>query len=86
MHAIHTTDHHDTTKSAIDNMIRVSNSRVQALIDISAFHSFISILFTNILGLQYETLDFALSVGAPLSKDCKLSYMSSFVRIEIEGQ
>ena len=54
------------------------------MFDTGASHSFISILFASMLGLEPEPLDSTLSVGVPLGRDCELSYCCSLVRIEID--
>ena len=49
-----------------------------------ASHSFISMLFTSILGLEYEPLEFALCVDVPLDTDCELSFWCGSIQIDIE--
>ena len=64
-------------------MILVSSSWAHTLFDTGASHSFISILFASILGLEHELLDSTLSVGVLLGQDCELSYYCSSVRIVV---
>ena len=83
---MHTSDHHGiTTGSTIDGMLLVSNSWAHALFDTGASQSFISMLFASMLGLEYEPLESALSVGVPLGRDCELSFRCGFVWIDIGG-
>ena len=41
-------------------------------------------LFARILGLEYEPLEYALSEGVPLGRDCELSFHCSLVHIDID--
>ena len=38
------------------------------------------------LGLEYEPLEFTLSVGVPLGRNCELSFRCSSVRINIDDR
>ena len=68
-------DYYNTVVGTIvDDVILVSSSWARMLFDTSASHSFISIPFVSMLGLEYEPLDSTLSMGVPLGLDCKLSY------------
>ena len=70
--------------TTVGGMVLVFNSWAHTLFDTSASHSFIPVLFANMLGLKHESLDSTLSVGVPLGRDCELSYRCSSVRIEID--
>ena len=84
---MHTSNHHGTTvSSTIDGMLLVSNSWAHVLFDTSASHSFISMLFASIIGLENEPLESALSVGVPLGRDCELSFRCGSVQIDIGGR
>ena len=86
-YAIQQRDQHDVAVGIIvDGMVLVSSSWAHVLFDTSASHSFISTLFTSILGLEFETLSLVMSVGVLFGRDCELSYGCSFVRIEIGGR
>ena len=66
-YAVQASDHHDTTAgTTIDGMLLVSSSWAHVLFDSGASHSFISMLFVSVLGLEYEPLEFTLSMGVPL--------------------
>lgn len=54
------------------------------MFDTGALHSFISVLFASMLGLKYESLDFTLSAGVLLGRDCELSYRCNLVHIKID--
>ena len=43
-------------------------------------------MFVSMLGLEYEPLESALSVGVPLGRDCELSFWYGLVQIDIRGQ
>ena len=70
-----------TTCPTVDGMLLGSNSWASVLFDTSASHFFISMLFVRMLGLEYEPLESALSVGFPLDRDCELSFWCSLVCI-----
>ena len=53
--------------TTIGSMVLVSSSWAHTLFDTGASHSFISVLFKSMLGLEYEPLDSTLSIGVPLS-------------------
>ena len=81
MHA----NYHDTTTDAIvDSMVLVFSSCAHTLFDTGASHSFISVLFAGMLGLEYEPLDSTLTVRRPLGRDFELSYWYGSLRIEID--
>ena len=81
---MHTFDHHNTSAcTTIDGMVLVSSSWARVLFNIGALHSFISILFTSMLRLEYEPLESALNEGVPLDRDCELSFQYGSVRIDI---
>lgn len=67
----------------IDGRVLVSSSWGHVLFDTRASHSFISTLFVNILGLEFESLDSVMSVGVPLGRNCELFYGFSFVHVKI---
>ena len=78
-------NYHDTvTDTTIDGIVLVSSYWAHTLFDTGASHSFISILFVNMLGLEYELLDSTFSMGVPLGRDCELSYCCGSVHIEID--
>ena len=55
------TDYYDTiVGTTVDGIVLVSSSWAHTLFDTSASHSFILVLFTSMLGLEYELLDFIL--------------------------
>ena len=84
---MHTSDHHGTTTgSTINDMLLVSSSWAHVLFDTGASHSFISMLFASMLGLEYEPLESTLSMGVPLGRDCEFSFWCGSVRIDIEGR
>ena len=70
--------------TTIDGMVLVSSSWAHTLFDIGASHSFTSVIFVGMLGLECESLDSPLSVGVPLGRDCELLYRCRLVRIEID--
>lgn len=81
------TSQHDTsTGTIIDSIVLISSSWAHVLFDDGESYSFISVLFVNMHGLDFETLDLVTSVGVPLGKDCDLSFGYSLVHIEIGGQ
>ena len=67
-------------------MLQASSSWAHVLFDTGASHSFISMLFSSMLGLEYEPLEYVLSVGVPLGRDCELSFRCGSVRINIGGR
>ena len=73
----------DTT---VNGMVLVSSSWAHTLFDTGASHSFITILFTSMLGLEPEPLDSTLSVGVPLGGNYELSYHCNSLSIEIDGR
>ena len=77
-------DYDSPAGTTIDSMVLVSSSWAYTLFDTGASHSFISILFASMLGLEYELLDSTLGMGVPLGRDCELSYRCGLVRIEID--
>ena len=86
-YAMHILDYHDiTVGTTVDSMLLVSSSWAYVLFDISASHSFISMLFANMPELEYEPLESTLSVGVQLDRDCDLSFRCSSVRIDISGR
>ena len=64
-------------------LVLVSSFWVYTLFDTSMSHSFISVLFTSTLGVEYEPLDSTLSVGVHLGQDYELSKCFNLVHIEI---
>ena len=73
-------DYHNTTVgTAIDSMRLLSSSLAHVLFDIAASHSFISMLFVSMLGLDYETVESTLSVGIPLGTYCELFFQCSLI-------
>ena len=70
--------------TAVDSVVLVSSSLAHTLFDTGVSHSFISILFASMLGLEPEPLDSTLSMGVPLGRDCEFSYRYSSVRIDID--
>ena len=84
---MHTSDHHGTTKGfTVNGMLLISSSWAHVLFDTGASHSFIYRLFASMLGLEYEPLEFTLSVGVPLGRDYELSFQCDFVRIDVGGR
>ena len=82
-----TSDYHETTAgTTVDGMLLVSSSWAHVLFDTGASHSFISMLFVSMLGLEYESLKSTLSMGVPLGRDCELSFQYSTVWIDIGGR
>ena len=82
---MHEIDYCGTTMGTIINsMVLVSSSLPYTLVDTGASHSFISVLFTSMLGLEYEWIDCILSVYVPLGRDYELSCCDSLVYIEID--
>ena len=77
-------DYDTLAGTTVDGMVLVSSSWAHTLFDTSASHSFISILFASMLGLEHELLDSTLSVRIPLGRDYELSYCCSSVCIEID--
>ena len=67
-------------------MLLVSSSWAHVLFDTGASHSFISMLFVSMLGLEYEPLESTLSVGVPQGRDCELSFQCSAVWIDVGGR
>ena len=81
-----TSDHHNaTTGTTVDGMLLFSNYWAHVLFDTGASHSFTSILFMSMLGLEYETLESTLSVGVPLGRDYELSFQCSVIQIDVGG-
>ena len=66
-------------------MILVSSSWAHDLFDNGVSHSFISILFASMLGLEFETLSSVIGVGVLLGRDYEFSFSCSFLHIEISG-
>ena len=60
-------------------MVLVSSSWAHTLFDSGTSHSFMSVLFASMLGLEPEPLDSILSVGVLLGQDCELSYRCNLV-------
>ena len=86
-YVMHISDHHDTITSIIvDIILLIFSSWAHVLFDTSTSHSFISMMFGSMLGLEYESLKSTLSVGVSLGRDCELSFQCSLVRIEIDGR
>ena len=86
-YALHAPESHDTDAGGtVEGMILVSNSWAHALFDSGASHSFISVAFAGVLGLEYENLGQALAVSVPVGGTCNLSLVCRSVRIDISGR
>ena len=66
-------------------MLLIYSSWAYVLFDMGASHLFISLFFASIIRLEYEPLEFSLSVGIPLGRDCELSFQCGSVWIDIGG-
>ena len=60
--------HRDTqaTSDVVTDILQIHTLFARALIDPSSTHSFVSISFANLLGMQIDNMDFDLFVATPL--------------------
>ncbi|KAL5838964.1 hypothetical protein ACOSQ4_011572 [Xanthoceras sorbifolium] len=73
-------------RGVIDGMVLISRSWAHALFDTGASHSFISLLFANTLGLDFENLSMPLSLETPLGKAHDLTLCCKSVSIRIDDR
>ena len=67
-------------------MILISHSWAHVLFDTSASHSFISMLFAQILGLECFVLDHVLTLGTPMGGVTNVSTVCRRCLIVIDGR
>ena len=72
-----------TGRGVIDGMILISHSWAHVLFYTSVSHSFISLLFAQLLGLKFSDLDYVLTLGTPMGGVADMSSMCKSYQIVV---
>ena len=75
-----------TGRGVVDGMILISHSWAHVLFDTGASHSFISLLFAQLLGLEISELDYVLTLGTPMGGVADVSSVCKSCRIVINDR